>query len=165
MGMFPYKCEYCSGAYFRCGADHSRDHDTALEESIVSQYEDDVDEVIHPQPEEDWCASESDDEPDETCHGGQFCWESNVVVFDFTKPPDNIPTMDELPHCPLIGLYDGFGRALVRDATSPWYGCEFIPKEFAELVPTWNEDRPPQPAIICEIACLSCFTKHNITTP
>ena len=65
MGMFPYECKICGGAYNRCGAiEHNQ-----MKKSIYGMYEN---------YDSDDDSDDSDDDKIYKCSGGQFCWEDEV---------------------------------------------------------------------------------------
>lgn len=106
MGVFPYTCEICGGAYERCGNNDCVDD----------------------------------------CDGGQFCYETEVVVVVNKKYGKKGRVYD--------GVYDGYGQVETEDGTI------YIPSEFNEFIDDWcvNLTYDPNKTNII-IYCKSCFLK------
>ena len=92
MGMFPYDCTICEGAYKRC----------AYGGHIPAEYEGDPEEYT---------------EDHVPCEGGQFCWETDC----FIQVVEQIHTLEGSPNVSLESIpllkakYDGYGHFLVED--------------------------------------------------
>jgi hypothetical protein len=73
------------------------------------------------------------------CQGGQFCWETNVVLLVNGEPKS--------------GEYDGYGRV--------WVGSElFVPSEFNKFIPNWFLDlNYDWEKTDVKIFCQSCYSK------
>lgn len=141
MGFYPYDCEACSGAYYRCGADHSNDETDCSCESEECKCEDDT-------------KSE--------CSGGQFCWENAVVckVIKIELRNPDAENIDELKTLKvgdiLYGEYDGYGSVNVEGFEENQI---FTKGEYGE--DEHEDDYIFQNYALVNIWCYSCWSNEE----
>ena len=161
MGMFPYTCYTCGGAYKRCAyRGHLPEDDEGSETDDEGAETDDE-------------GAETDDEGAETdykgilnpCKDGQFCWEDNCIILSnkILHVPKGMtaPNLKSIPR--MRAIYDGYGCFDIDEIKYP--ACKdykFVSIDFHEL----NVGNHLDQVIVRVIAvCSSCYGDFELESP
>ena len=132
MGIFPYNCGICGGAYSRCGQldKHKQEYEECNEEEKQEYLKDYHYEIR---------------DGELYCPGGQFCFEDAVVITvkDTRNLSSKLRKKLSKIRFPLKGIYTGYGSVSIKDLDD----FDFIE----------DEDETGENVVIVNIFCKSCY--------